>query len=115
MDKNKRWFLRFCPCRRKHFDIFITQGAASLCPGLGACWAFSPLLKRMSATSEHLRNLNSESTLESGLNSEPTFKVGSILFIFLCTKQHLTKFFLLYLHTFGREYGRSSQRCFTRK
>ena len=36
MDENKRWFLRFCPCRRKHFDISITQGAASLCPGLGA-------------------------------------------------------------------------------
>ena len=26
-------------------------------PGLCACWAFSPLLKRLSATSEHLRLL----------------------------------------------------------
>ena len=44
---------RFCPCRA-HFIALFYPGR---CPGLCACWAFSPLLEPLSTNSNHLPSI----------------------------------------------------------
>ena len=79
----------FCSCRA-HFAAvdqpraMTSSSSSSLgCPGLRACWAFSPLLKRLSATSEHLRMLGLQPAPCTFVSYKWTLAKPEYLIIFL--------------------------------